>query len=71
MRMTHLIYMQLQSILFPDDKPQLHAIRVSDNGSQLCCIQVEIQGVLIVGLVDSGTDISIISGEVFKNGTPH
>lgn len=41
-------------------------VRVSDHGSQLRVAEVEIHGVKIPGLIDTGADITIINGDTFR-----
>ena len=59
----------LSSFLFSssdESDTEVHTVRVSDCGSQLRVAKVEVQGVVIPGLVDTGADITIINGEAFK-----
>ena len=44
----------------------MRRVRVSDEGSCPRFAKVEIEGVTIEGIVDSGADISIMGGELFK-----
>ena len=60
------------------DDPGVIQVRVRDKGSNAHCVKVSVQGVPIYGVVDSGTDITIIGGEMFKQAaaaaklrTPH
>lgn len=41
-------------------------VRVADKGSQAHCARVLIQGVPAYGVIDSGTDITIMGGTLFK-----
>ena len=41
-------------------------IQVADKGSQPKCARVLVQGVPAIGIIDSGADITIIGGELFK-----
>ena len=41
-------------------------MRISDSGSATKCARVQIQGVPAYGLVDTGADINIIGGSLFK-----
>ena len=41
-------------------------IRISDQGSRPQCAQVQIQGVPVYGIIDSGADITIIGGGLFR-----
>ena len=56
-------------LLFSSDE-ESHAgvstIRVKDQGSQPQCVRVEIQGVPVYGVVDSGADITIIGGKLLR-----
>ena len=49
-----------------DSDPQLYQVRVTDKGSHAHCARVEVQGVPMYGIVDSGADITIIGGALFK-----
>ena len=44
---------------------QPNVVRVEDKGSQSRCGHVQIQGVPADGIIDTATDITIISGELF------
>ena len=46
---------------------EVRRIQVSDNGSQSQCVVVEIQGVPASGLVDTGSNITIIGGQLFRH----
>ena len=48
------------------DESHVNLVRVEDKGSEPKCAKVEIQGVPAYGVVDSGADITIIGGELFK-----
>ena len=41
-------------------------VRVDDHGSHTRCAKVSVQGVPVYGIVDSGADITIIGGSLFK-----
>ena len=41
-------------------------VRVHDKGSRQRCADVEVQGVAACGVVDTGADITIMGGELFK-----
>ena len=41
-------------------------VHVPDQGSQPKCAQVVVQGVPQYGIIDSGADITILGGELFK-----
>ena len=41
-------------------------MKVNDEGSQTVCAKVEIAGVPAYGIIDSGADITILGGKLFK-----
>ena len=41
-------------------------VRIPDKGSVTQCVKVQVQGVPAYGMIDSGADISIIGGILFK-----
>ena len=45
---------------------RVHAVRITDHGSITQCVKVAVQGVSAYGLIDSGADISIMGGTLFK-----
>ena len=49
-----------------DEEAVVSMIQVTDTGSRPRCVKVELQGVPVYGLVDSGADISIIGGSLFR-----
>ena len=49
-----------------EDHPGVKMVRVTDHGSVTQCVKVLIQGVPAYGLIDSGADITIIGGSLFK-----
>ena len=51
-----------------DEEPpaRVHAVRITDHGSITQCVKVAVQGVPAYGLIDSGADISIMGGTLFK-----
>ena len=49
-----------------DDSDEVRQVRVYDKGSKPHCANVNVQGVLMSGVVDSGADITIMGGEMFK-----
>ncbi len=49
-----------------DSESEVRQVRVEDQGSQPRCAKVEIQGVPAFGIIDSGADITILGGELFK-----
>ena len=48
------------------DAAGVKSVRVDDKGSVPQCVMVFLQGVPVYGLIDSGADISIIGGSLFK-----
>ena len=52
--------------LLDDDGVQVNQVRIMDHGSQPQCAQVSVGGVTMKGVVDSGSDITILGGEMFK-----
>ena len=48
------------------DDSSVNLIRVEDQGSAPRCVRVELQGVPAYGVVDSGADINIVNGTLFK-----
>ena len=52
--------------LLDDDSMQVNQVRIQDQGSQPQCAQVSVGGVPMKGVVDSGSDITILGGEMFK-----
>ena len=46
----------------------MKAVRVSDRGSQPQCVKVQVQGVPAYGVLDSGADITIMVGMLFRKG---
>ena len=49
-----------------DEEAAVNVVRVNDQGSQPRCAKVQIEGVPMYGIVDSGADITIIGGTLFK-----
>ena len=49
------------------DDGEVRRIQVSDTGSQSQSVVVEIEGVPARGIVDTGSDITIIGGQLFKH----
>lgn len=49
-----------------DSEGQVDTIRVNDEGSGPQYVNVEIQGVRTSGIIDTGADITIMGGELFK-----
>lgn len=48
------------------DDEVVRQVRVSDKGSMTQCVKLCIQGVPVYGIIDSGADITIIGGKLFK-----
>ena len=47
------------------DNPRVNIVRVKDTGSKARCARVQIEGVSMFGIVDSGADITIMRGNMF------
>ena len=59
----------LQGILCSSDEEDttgLKVARVPDRGSQPQCVKVQVQGVPAYGVLDSGADITIMGGMLFR-----
>ena len=56
----------LQSSSDEDTPAHAKAVRIEDQGSIPQCVRVQVQGVPAYGLIDSGADITIIGGTLFK-----
>ena len=54
------------SLLYSDSEGTVDTVRVSDKGGRPQYVNVEIQGVPTSGVIDTGADISIIGGGLFK-----
>ena len=50
-----------------DSSDEVHQVRVLDTGSKPYCAKVNVQGVPMEGVVDSGADITIMGGAMFKH----
>ena len=48
------------------DDEMVRRVRVHDKGSMSQCVKVQLQGVPVYGIIDSGADISIIGGDLFR-----
>ena len=59
-----------ESLLYSDSDDDgganARTVRVQDGGSHSQCVKVEVQGVPAYGLIDTGADITIIGGKLFK-----
>ena len=49
-----------------EDPAAARTVRVTDQGSRPQCVRVQVQGVPAYGLIDSGADITIMGGTLFK-----
>ena len=49
-----------------DTPAQFMSVWITDKGSVPQCVQVSVQGVSAYGLIDSGADITILGGDLFK-----
>ena len=49
-----------------EDNGELRVVRVTGGGSVSQCVRLQIQGVPVFGIIDSGADITIMGGELFK-----
>ena len=49
-----------------EEETDVRLVRVSDSGSQTHCAKVQVQGVPAFGIIDSGADITIIGGNLFR-----
>ena len=48
------------------EEGEVRQITVKDQGSQTKCAKVTVQGIPMYGIIDSGADITIMGGEMFK-----
>ena len=49
-----------------DDDAEVHQIRVTDRGSKQQYANVQLEGVPARGIIDSGSEITIVGGELFR-----
>ena len=49
-----------------DEAHEVRGVRVTDKGSKPQCVRIQIQGVPAHGIIDSGADITIMGGILFK-----
>ena len=49
-----------------DDEAEVKMVRVVDQGSRSQSAMVGVGGVLLVGIVNTGADITIMEGDAFK-----
>ena len=59
-----------ESLLYSDSDDEeganARAVHVQDGGSHSQCVKVQVQGVPVYGLIDTGADITIIGGKLFE-----
>ena len=61
-------FTKISRFLFPADQPtQVPTIKSRDSTYKSRHVEVEIEGVPVTGIIDTGSDITIISGELFEN----
>ena len=56
----------LEALDSDSSSESVNRVEVQDQGSQPRCARVFIQGVPVIGIIDSGADISIIGGKLFR-----
>ena len=49
-----------------EESTKVNTVHITDSGSVTQCVRVQVQGVPAYGLIDSGVDIIIIGGSLFK-----
>ncbi len=49
-----------------EDTSSVRQIRINDKGSRPQCARVQVQGVPAFGIIDTGADITVIGGALFK-----
>ncbi len=49
-----------------DANTHVRQVRMEDKGSHARCVRVQVQGVPMFGIIDTGADITIMGGELFK-----
>ena len=64
MKSTPLNDLDPLALLYLSDS--VSAVRVNDQGSKPQYVNVTIQGVATSGIIDTGADITIMGGELFK-----
>ena len=52
--------------LYSDDSDGVNLVKITDKGSCSRCVTLEVQRVPVDGVIDTGADITIMGGEVFK-----
>ena len=55
-----------QTFLFSDSDSSVDTVRVDDKGSKPQYVSMQVQGVPISGIIDTGADITIMGGKLFK-----
>lgn len=50
-----------------DDSDEVRQVRVYDKGSKPHCANINVQGVPMSSVINSGADITIMVGEMFKS----
>ena len=59
-----------QQLLFSSssdsDDNHCRLVRIPDEGSRNMCVKLQVEGVPVFGLIDTGADITIIGGTLFK-----
>ena len=53
-------------LLYSDSDGMVDIVRVSKKDSKPQCVTTEVQGVSISDIIDTGVDITIMGGELFK-----
>jgi len=56
----------LNDLYSSGDSDDVNMVKIIDNSSCSHCVTVEVQGVAVDGVIDTGVDISILGGEAFK-----
>ena len=49
-----------------DDSDGVNLVGITDKGSRSRCVAIEVHGVPVDDVIDTGADISIMGGEVFR-----
>ena len=49
-----------------DGEGSVDVVRVPDKGSQLKCTQIDLQGFPVYGVIDSGSNITIMGGDLLR-----
>ena len=58
----------LEEFLYSSDEEiaEVRTVRVADKGSKPQCAKVQVQGVPAYGVLDSGADITVMGGTLFR-----